>query len=152
GSNLALMNNALSRIELPDDLRESLRNLSAAELLVLGSAIPDNIDHIRAIDAALRPGQGSNDRVLIIDRDPYPLTQHRKEWDWLRPSVRGPGNRYPELQYPAFRFKQADMRELPVDDGSTDVAVSDYTLNFLPSFPDVEQTFSEVARVLRLGG
>ncbi|HTE58652.1 MAG TPA: methyltransferase domain-containing protein [Verrucomicrobiae bacterium] len=44
------------------------------------------------------------------------------------------------------------MKRLPFADGSIDVAVSDYTLNFAENSEEVDQTFSEIARVLSADG
>jgi len=47
------------------------------------------------------------------------------------------------------RFEKADISELPLDDGSVDVAISNGVINLSPDKPRV---FTELHRVLRRGG
>lgn len=149
GWDIGLMRSALADVALPDDVRDSLTNTPAATFLVLGSATSRNITHLAAIDRELRPGQGSNDTIVMIDYNSRPLEGHQREWRWLQPMVRGADNTYKDQQYPHFVFGQADMRQLPVRDGALDVVVSDYTFNFLGAYGDIHKTFGEVERVLR---
>ena len=46
-------------------------------------------------------------------------------------------------------FREGDIEQLPVDDSSVDVVISNCTLNLVP---DKARAYSEIARVLRLGG
>ncbi len=46
-------------------------------------------------------------------------------------------------------FREGDIEQLPVDDFSVDVVISNCTLNLVP---DKARAYSEIARVLRLGG
>ncbi|TAH32884.1 class I SAM-dependent methyltransferase [Candidatus Saccharibacteria bacterium] len=151
GRTMQTMHGALAKLTLPCDIRESLQAIPEANLLVLGSATARNISNVALIDKDIRPGQGHKDTVVIVDRNHYPMRKHREEWEWMRDVVRNEEqNRI--LPYPSFRFGQADMRQLPMRDGTFDIVASDYTLNFLDTYEDVQQTFSEVQRVLKPGG
>jgi SAM-dependent methyltransferase len=44
------------------------------------------------------------------------------------------------------------MRDLPIEDNSVDVAMSDYTFNFMTDTASIQAAFDETARVLRPGG
>ncbi|MBI2305709.1 MAG: methyltransferase domain-containing protein [Rhodocyclales bacterium] len=53
------------------------------------------------------------------------------------------------LGMPHVRFEKADIAELPIEDGSVDVAISNGVINLSPDKPRV---FTELHRVLRGGG
>jgi len=53
------------------------------------------------------------------------------------------------VEEPGIEWRQADMQELPFNDGEFDVVVCQYGLMFLPDKP---QGFREARRVLREGG
>lgn len=152
GWDLSLMISALENLELPAHVKESVARPSEATFLVMGSATTRNIGNIAVLDSKLRPGKSHNDCVLMIDRNLYPMSQHQREWNWLRPIVHGEGDQQDHLPYPNFIFAQADMRNLPLPDESCDVVISDYTLNFLDTREDVARTFGQTQRVLKPGG
>lgn len=53
------------------------------------------------------------------------------------------------LAMPQVCFEKADISELPITDGSVDVAISNGVINLTP---DKQRVFSELHRVLRRGG
>lgn len=152
GWDLSLMADTLKQLHVPDSALDTLRHIPAAQFLVLGSATARNIDNVAILDKHLRPGQGHEDTVTIIDYNPYPMQQHLEKWHWLKPIARDDPEQRQYLPYPNFNFVQADMRRLPLPDTSCDVVVSDYTLNFLGTEQDIGQTFRETTRVLKPGG
>lgn len=151
GWDLGLMHSALSKLDIPSDIKESLESIPSATLLVLGSATERNIDQMAHIDQALRPGLSYDDNVLMIDYNHYPMQRHQQRWEWLEGMART-DEQSDYLPYPEYMFVQADMKQLPISDDLIDVAVSDYTLNFFDDYSDVQAALAEVARVLKPGG
>jgi SAM-dependent methyltransferase len=157
GWDMEAMCNIIEGAQLPAGLLDPLRAQDSTELLVLGSATARNIDKVAKIDRALRPGQGHKDHALIIDYNSDPLDRHARKLEEYQ-HILGVRDEYvsesgiPPLSYPRFSLKQADMRDLPLEDGTVDVAMSDYTFNFLPDTASVQAAFDETARVLRPGG
>jgi SAM-dependent methyltransferase len=150
--NLRLMHESLSqRLEVPDDIKESLASLPTVTFLVFGSATPRNIDNVALLDSTLRPSRVHQDSVLMIDYNDSPMKDHRNHWIDIEPTARGE-EQQKYLPYPDFAFARADMRRLPIEDEMIDVVISDYTLNFLDDYDDVRRTFGEAARVLKTRG
>lgn len=130
---------------LSEELLRSFSEKPQASWLILGSATANNLFNIREMAALLRPGKFMNDDVLIVDRNRYPLQKHQEVLADKPEEVKG-------MIYPKFHLVQGDIRILPLGDESQDAVVSDYTVNFLASQEDVDLMFSEMSRVLRLGG
>lgn len=151
GWDLDLMYSVMGHMDIPRDVRDHLESIPAATLLVLGSATPRNIHNVAKIDRLMRPGQSGNDGVLMVDFNNYPMTKHAQEWEWLHGVVHT-DEQETYLPYPDYAFAQADMRQLPIGDAVIDIVISDYTLNFLDDYEDVQKTFGEVSRVLKPGG
>lgn len=157
GWDMEAMCNIIEGAQLPAGLLDPLRTQDNAELLVLGSATARNIDKVAKIDRVLRPGQGHKDHVLIIDYNSDPLDRHAQKLQEYQ-HILGVRDEYvsdssiPPLPYPRFSLKQANMLGLPLEDGTVDVAMSDYTFNFLPDTASIQAAFDETARILRPGG
>lgn len=150
GWDFGLMFERLQKMELPDGLLQKIQEKSSAMVLVLGSATPDNLNHISKIDRLLRLGKVEQDTVVIVDVNKYPLAEHKKEMLWIegKDGWTNTPKSTPEFPYPKFRLAQADMRELPFGDQSVDVVLSDYTFNYLTNLNDIEQSFKAISRVL----
>lgn len=147
---------ALSSLDIPEATLASIREAESAQFLLLGSATEKNLDSIAQIDRFLRPGKGDNDTVNLVDINHLPLTEHQKRInfleEWHENARRDRPDEELSLLYPKFTLTQADITQLPIADGTMDIAISDYTLNFLDSTGAVRQTFEELSRVLRPGG
>ena len=154
---LSLMLSALKKMDVArNGTFNSLRERTAAKLLLLGSATSQNLDKIALLDKQLRPGSGDKDKVCVIDCNLYPLRQHQKRIGFITEAEEAFQKNHPDtdnpLPYPSYELAQADMKCLPFADGSFDVVVSDYTLNFAESADEVGRTFSETSRVLSADG
>ena len=116
--------------------------------LGLGCGLPTEFAHIQPGDTVLDLGSGAgNDafvaraetgaagKVIGVDFTPAMIQKAR-----LNAEKRGFHN---------VEFRQGDIEELPVNDRSVDVVVSNCVLNLVPNKAKV---FSEIARVLRPGG
>ncbi len=131
-------------IIVPEETFVTLREKDAAQFLVLGSATPSNINHVSNIDYYLRPGKTGNDTITIIDQNAYPLAKHVEYLDFP-PFIA-------EFPYPDFQFVQGDIREFPFADSTFDVVISDFTLNFLNTREELNQTFQGIQRILQKNG
>jgi len=116
--------------------------------LGLGCGLPTEFARIEAGDTVLDLGSGAgNDcfvaraetgdsgKVIGVDFTPAMIAKAR-----LNAEKRGFNN---------VEFRQGDIEELPVNDRSVDVVVSNCVLNLVP---DKARVFSEIMRVLRPGG
>lgn len=151
GWDLSLMYSAMTHLNIPQEVRDSVESVTSATLLVLGSATPRNIHNVAKIDNLLRPGQSQNDGVLMVDYNNYPMKKHLQEWQWLERVVHTE-QQEALLPYPDYAFIQANMMQLPIGNATMDTVLSDYTVNFLDDYGDVQKTFAEIARVLKPGG
>jgi SAM-dependent methyltransferase len=156
GWDLNLMREVLEKMDVPPDVLESIQNKEKIKFLVLGSATAHNLDNMAKIDKVLRPGKGAEDTVTIIDYNMYPLERHKERTEflerWEASHKRNNPNEKDPLPYPKFNLAQADMKQLPFEEGSADIVVSDYTFNFLSTQEDIDKAFAEVARVLPQDG
>lgn len=116
--------------------------------LGLGCGLPTEFARIEPGDTVLDLGSGAgNDcfvaraetgdtgKVIGVDFTPAMIAKAR-----LNAEKRGFNN---------VEFRQGDIEELPVNDRSVDVVVSNCVLNLVP---DKARVFSEIMRVLRPGG
>lgn len=116
--------------------------------LGLGCGLPTEHAHISEGDTVLDLGSGAgNDcfvaraatgaegKVIGIDFTPEMIRRARLNTD--------------KLGFNNVEFRQGDIEELPVNDNSVDVVVSNCVLNLVP---DKGRVFAEIQRVLRPGG
>ena len=116
--------------------------------LGLGCGLPTEFARIEAGDVVLDLGSGAgNDcfvaraetgttgKVIGVDFTPAMLQRARQNAD--------------KLGYHNVEFRQGDIEDLPVSDGTVDVVVSNCVLNLVP---DKARVFAEIRRVLRPGG
>jgi arsenite methyltransferase len=87
-------------------------------------------------DAVLSAQQvGASGRVIGVDMTPAMLQKARASVEHLR--------------LPNVEFRQGYMEDLPIDDATADVVISNGVINLSP---DKEAVFREIARVLKPGG
>lgn len=116
--------------------------------LGLGCGLPTEFAHIQPGDTVLDLGSGAgNDcfvaraetgaagRVIGVDFTPAMIAKARMNAE--------------KLGFNNVEFRQGDIEELPVNDQTVDVVVSNCVLNLVP---DKAAVFSEIMRVLRPGG
>lgn len=150
GWDLGLMLERLKSMRMPRGEFSEIGWKEKINMLVLGSATPDNLFRVAQIDHLVRPGKAEQDRAVIIDLNRYPLEKHKREIDWIEDKI-GWGDKpmsTPEFPLPKFELAQADMRALPFKEGEFDLVISDYTLNYLDKFEEVDKVFEEMARTL----
>ena len=156
GWDLGLMYERMKNMGVSEDALKSIREKEKARFLILGSATTNNLNQVSKIDQYFRPGKVEQDEVVIIDRNTYPLEEHKKEVDWIEgkgeDSWSNTPKSTPEFPYPKFEIVQADMRQLPFTDNSFDIVISDYTLNYLDNIEDVNKFFSQISKALSSDG
>ncbi|MCB9306623.1 MAG: arsenite methyltransferase [Lewinellaceae bacterium] len=116
--------------------------------LGLGCGLPTEFAHIRPGDTVLDLGSGAgNDcfvaraetgpegKVIGVDFTPAMIRKAR-----LNAEKRGFNN---------VEFREGDIEDLPLNDASVDVVVSNCVLNLVP---DKKKVFAEIARALHPGG
>lgn len=156
GWDLSLLYERMKGMGIPENLLKYIREKESVRFLILGSATTNNLNQAAKIDQYLRPGKVEQDEVVIIDRNKYPLDEHKKEADWIEGKAKDAWSNTPkstpEFPYPKFEIVQADIRQLPFADKSFDLVISDYTLNYLDSLKDVDGTFHQISEVLSPDG
>ncbi len=116
--------------------------------LGLGCGLPTEFAHIQTGDVVLDLGSGAgNDcfvaraetgatgKVIGVDFTPAMILRARQNAE--------------KLGFNNVEFRQGDIEELPVNDDSVDVVVSNCVLNLVP---DKRRVFAEILRTLRPGG
>ncbi len=155
---LEMMASRIQSIELPEDVASHIKEQEKNTFLVLGSATTKNINGVTKIAHHLHGKESTpSDSVVIVDINDTSIALHEKairELDeidsWSKTSIReSSGDMFP---YPQFKIEKGDIRSLSQEENSIDVAISDYTINYLDSEKDVLKFFSEVHRVLREKG
>ncbi|MFZ2193268.1 MAG: class I SAM-dependent methyltransferase [Candidatus Moraniibacteriota bacterium] len=154
GWDLRLMYERIKKMQIPDNNREQLSTKEKANILILGSATPDNLSRIAQIDSYLRPGKVEQDVAIIIDQNMHPLAKHKEDILCLegKDGWSNTPKSTPEFPLPKFELSQADIRELPFKNNEVDIIISDYTLNYLETIEDINRTFEEISRVLSTNG
>ncbi len=155
---LEMMNSRIQNIQLPEDTASHIREQDRNTFLVLGSATTKNINGVTKIVHYLHGKESTpNDFVVIVDINDTSIALHERairELDevdsWSKTSVRESGGDI--FPYPQFKVEKDDIRSLSQEADSIDVAISDYTINYLDSEEDVMKFFSEVHRVLKEKG
>ena len=123
---------------LPDSVIESFAGV--ANPFILGRLQPGEtvveIGSGAGFDAVLAAQQvGSTGRVIGVDMTPAMLEKARAN--------------VARLGVTNVEFRQGYMEQLPIDDGTADVVISNGVINLSP---DKEAVFHEIARVLKPGG
>lgn len=154
GWDLSLLYERMRGMQLPEDSLRSIQEKEKIRLLVLGSATRENIHQIAKIDQYIHPGKVENDNAVIVDINKYPLDEHKKYVDWIegKDSWTHTPKSTPEFPYPQFDLVQTDMRQLPFAEGSFDMLISDYTLNYIDNPTDLGKVFGQIAQALSQDG
>jgi ubiquinone/menaquinone biosynthesis C-methylase UbiE len=155
---LEMMMSRMQSIHLPEEIDNNLKQQESNTFLVLGSATTKNINGVTKIVHSLHGKENTQkDLVTIVDINDASLSRHQKAVqeldevsDWTKTSIREESRQL--FPYPEFKVEKGDIRSLSQESDSIDVALSDYTVNYLDSEKDVRAFFNEVNRVLREKG
>jgi arsenite methyltransferase len=116
--------------------------------LGLGCGIPTNFANIRAGDHLLDLGSGAGNDCFIartIVGDKGKVTG----LDFTDAMIEKANINNRKLGFTNVEFIKGDIEEMPLQDNSFDIVVSNCVLNLVP---DKIKAFSEIMRVLKLGG
>ena len=154
---LAMMESRIKAMHLPEEVSQRLKEPAQEMFLVLGSATTKNINGVTSIVHHVHGKKAAlNDTVIFVDVNDHSIQLHQKAIRELDDaSWSGVSDREKSIDhfpYPRFMVRKADIRSLPPDLDSVDVALSDYTINYLDSEKDIGDFFREVSRVLKENG
>ncbi len=130
------------------DSYQTLKGYNPEADLGLGCGLPTEFARIQAGDTVLDLGSGAGNDCFVARAETGPGGKVLGV-DFTPEMIRRARINAEKLGYNNVEFRQGDIEELPVTDGSVDVVVSNCVLNLVPDKPKV---FAEIMRVLRPGG
>lgn len=114
----------------------------------LGCGVPVDYADIRPGDRILDLGSGAGNDCFVA-RALTGETGHVTGIDFTEPMLRKAEENRRKLGYGNVVFVFGDIEEIPLPDDSYDVVLSNCVLNLVP---DKQKAFSEIFRVLKIGG
>lgn len=127
---------------------EDLEGYNPDADLGLGCGLPTQFAQIRAGDTVLDLGSGAGNDCFIARAETGPEGKVIGV-DFTPEMIEKARINAEKRRFNNVEFRQGDIENLPVTDGSVDVVVSNCVLNLVP---DKARVFSEIMRVLRPGG
>lgn len=127
---------------------EQLEGYNSEADLGLGCGLPTQYAHIKAGDTVLDLGSGAGNDCFVARS----LTGEQGRVigvDMAEPMIELARQNAAKLGYTNMEFRLGEIEDLPLDDDSVDVVVSNCVLNLVPDKP---KAFAETFRVLRPGG
>lgn len=116
--------------------------------LSLGCGVPVDYANIRQGDRVLDLGSGAGNDCFVA-RSLTGETGHVTGLDFTEPMLWKAEESRKKLGYNNVEFIWGDIEEMPLQDNSYDVVLSNCVLNLVP---DKEKAFSEIFRVLKSSG
>lgn len=116
--------------------------------LGLGCGLPTEFADIREGDTVLDLGSGAGNDCFVARAATGPEGKVIGV-DFTPEMIRKARQNAEKLGFNNVEFRQGDIDDMPVNDNSVDVVVSNCVLNLVPNKPKV---LAEIARVLRPGG
>lgn len=116
--------------------------------LKLGCGVPTEVAAIRVGDTVLDLGSGAGNDAFVA-RAIVGETGRVLGLDMTELMVEKARLNAQKLQYSNVEFRLGDIEEMPIEDSSIDVVISNCVLNLVPN---KEKAFSEMFRVLKPGG
>ena len=115
--------------------------------LSLGCGVPTEYAGIKKGDTVLDLGSGAGNDVFVARR----ITGDKGKvigLDFTEEMISKANRNNEKLGYRNVEFKQGDIEQMPIDDNSIDVIISNCVLNLVP---DKQKAFSEIYRTLKSG-
>ena len=115
--------------------------------LSLGCGVPTEYAGIKKGDTVLDLGSGAGNDVFVARR----ITGDKGKvigLDFTEEMISKANRNNEKLGYRNVEFKQGDIEQMPIDDNSIDVIISNCVLNLVP---DKQKAFSEIFRLLKSG-
>jgi SAM-dependent methyltransferase len=116
--------------------------------LGLGCGIPTDTVHIKPGETVIDLGSGAGNDVFIAQRL-VGKTGKVIGIDMTQAMIEKAQQNANKLGYKNIEFRLGDIEQLPVDDNTADVVVSNCVINLVP---DKLKAFQEINRVLKPGG
>lgn len=116
--------------------------------LSLGCGVPVDYANIRPGDHVLDLGSGAGNDCFVA-RSLTGNKGHVTGLDFTEPMIRKAEENRKKLGYNNIEFIRGDIEEMPLQDNSYDVVLSNCVLNLVP---DKQKAFSEIFRVLKCSG
>jgi SAM-dependent methyltransferase len=130
------------------DHYEGAEDIAAEADLDLGCGLPTEYADLQPGERVLDLGSGAGMDAFVARRD-VEADGHVHGVDLVEEMVEKARTNADKLGYENVTFAVGDIEDLPVDDASFDVVLSNCVLNLVPN---KERAFGEMARVLRSGG
>ncbi len=135
-------------IQIMNEDYSQLGGYAAEADLGLGCGLPTQFAQIKKGDTVLDLGSGAGNDCFIARHETGPAGKVIGV-DFTPAMIQKARRNVDQLGYNNIEFRQGDIEDLPVTDGSVDVVVSNCVLNLVPNKKKVlEETF----RVLKPGG
>ncbi len=116
--------------------------------LKLGCGVPTEVAEIKAGDTVLDLGSGAGNDAFVA-RAIVGETGRVIGLDMTEAMIEKSTKNAKTLGYSNVEFKLGDIEAMPIESESIDVVISNCVLNLVP---DKEKAFSEMYRVLKVGG
>ncbi len=116
--------------------------------LGLGCGLPTQFAHIRKGDTVIDLGSGAGNDVFVARHECGPEGKVIGI-DFTPAMIRKARENAEKLGYNNVEFREGDIDNMPVNDSSADVIVSNCVLNLVP---DKQKVFAEIFRTLKPGG
>jgi len=134
-------------VDVSDDY-DTDESLTEAADLNLGCGVPTDVANLHPGERVLDLGSGAGMDAFVARRDVGP-EGHVHGVDLAEEMVDKARANAAEMDYDNVTFEVGDIEDLPVEDDTFDVILSNCVLNLVPN---KKRAFAEMARVLRPGG
>jgi len=114
----------------------------------LGCGIPTELANIQIGNSVLDLGSGAGNDVFVA-RAIVGEEGHVIGIDFTENMIAKANENLAKSGFTNVEFRKGDIEDMPVDDNSTDVVISNCVINLVP---DKKKAFSEIYRVLKPGG
>ncbi|MEL7340586.1 MAG: arsenite methyltransferase, partial [Bacteroidota bacterium] len=135
-------------LSIMSDTYDELKGYHADADLGLGCGLPTEFAQIQKGDIVLDLGSGAGNDCFVARHETGPEGKVLGV-DFSPEMIQRARQNASKMGYHNMEFREGDIENLPIDDNSIDVIVSNCVLNLVPN---KEQVFQEIHRVLKPGG
>ncbi len=116
--------------------------------LGLGCGVPTEFAGIKKGDVVVDLGSGAGNDIFVA----YPFAGEEGKLigiDFSNEMLKKANNNKEKLGYKNVEFKSGEIENIPLEENTADVVISNCVLNLVP---DKDKAFSEINRILKSGG
>ncbi|MEL6844629.1 MAG: arsenite methyltransferase, partial [Bacteroidota bacterium] len=135
-------------MSIMSDKYDQLQGYHADADLGLGCGLPTEFAQIKQGDIVLDLGSGAGNDCFVARHETGPEGKVMGV-DFSPEMIQRARQNASQMGYHNMEFREGDIENLPIEDNSIDVIVSNCVLNLVP---DKVQVFQEIHRVLKPGG